>query len=70
MRDDTNFVDLSSRERTRAPSALLLTTSYKPGKPVTATILLYSIFLNFGYARYEWLFNDFKARKISENKGQ
>jgi hypothetical protein len=26
-----------------APSVLLLTSSYKPGKPVMATILLYSI---------------------------
>src|SRR6478672_5167935 len=43
MRLDTNFVLLSSSERTRAPSLLLLNNSYKPGIPVTPTILLYSI---------------------------
>ena len=43
MREETNFVVLSSNERTNAPSVLLLTISNKPGKPVTATILLYSI---------------------------
>ena len=36
-------VFLSSRERTIAPSFLLLTSSNRPGNPVTAISLLYSI---------------------------
>jgi hypothetical protein len=47
MRLDTNRVLLSSSERTSAPSLLLFTNSYKPGKPVTPTILLYSIAIRF-----------------------
>jgi predicted LPLAT superfamily acyltransferase len=43
MRLDTNFVELSSRDFTIAPSVLLFINSNKPGRPVTATNLLYSI---------------------------
>ena len=38
-------MDLSSNERTMAPSDFVLINSYKPGNPVTETILLYSILL-------------------------
>src|SRR3954470_3953303 len=53
MRLATNLVLPSSSERTRAPSVLLLTSSYRPDKPVTPMILLYSIAVSFkGRARY------------------
>jgi hypothetical protein len=47
MRLEAKRVDLSSNERTMAPSALLLINSNKPGNPETETILLYSILLFF-----------------------
>src|SRR6185437_1277097 len=43
IRLETKRVDLSSSERTMAPSDLLLNSSNKPGNPVTAMILLYSM---------------------------
>src|SRR4051794_27385665 len=71
MRLDTNLEVLSSRERTMAPSFLLLISSYKPGKPVTAIILLYSIKMSIHFRECKIIEKIFYGqREIWEARGK